>query len=101
MTVIVVPCWWDGTMHSLVADIHFQRPDIFSQHPDFCSEHPDILALRPTSIPHGILYHNSDRRCNVGGQSDVEVDLDGTEGPTPLNPPCCFFPGKHHSHYMI
>eukprot|EP00026_Physarum_polycephalum_P001051 Phypoly_transcript_01052.p1 GENE.Phypoly_transcript_01052~~Phypoly_transcript_01052.p1 ORF type:complete len:797 (-),score=76.09 Phypoly_transcript_01052:124-2514(-) len=33
MSLILVPCWWDGTMERLLSSIVFQRPDIaFQQH---------------------------------------------------------------------
>eukprot|EP00026_Physarum_polycephalum_P003956 Phypoly_transcript_03973.p1 GENE.Phypoly_transcript_03973~~Phypoly_transcript_03973.p1 ORF type:complete len:646 (+),score=59.16 Phypoly_transcript_03973:3-1940(+) len=28
MTLVVIPCWWDGTIDSLSGAIHFQRPDL-------------------------------------------------------------------------
>eukprot|EP00026_Physarum_polycephalum_P002910 Phypoly_transcript_02919.p1 GENE.Phypoly_transcript_02919~~Phypoly_transcript_02919.p1 ORF type:complete len:813 (+),score=74.97 Phypoly_transcript_02919:109-2547(+) len=32
-TLIIVPCWWDGTASSLQASLYFQRPDLFSERP--------------------------------------------------------------------
>eukprot|EP00026_Physarum_polycephalum_P015350 Phypoly_transcript_16005.p1 GENE.Phypoly_transcript_16005~~Phypoly_transcript_16005.p1 ORF type:complete len:138 (+),score=14.33 Phypoly_transcript_16005:246-659(+) len=30
-TLVYIPCWWDGTLDSLEATIHFQRPDYWCQ----------------------------------------------------------------------
>eukprot|EP00026_Physarum_polycephalum_P003023 Phypoly_transcript_03032.p1 GENE.Phypoly_transcript_03032~~Phypoly_transcript_03032.p1 ORF type:complete len:830 (+),score=97.20 Phypoly_transcript_03032:47-2536(+) len=41
-TLIVVPCWWDGSIESLAATIQFQRPDLF-QTPNAIPQDPIIL----------------------------------------------------------
>eukprot|EP00026_Physarum_polycephalum_P002919 Phypoly_transcript_02928.p1 GENE.Phypoly_transcript_02928~~Phypoly_transcript_02928.p1 ORF type:complete len:728 (+),score=71.15 Phypoly_transcript_02928:209-2392(+) len=30
-TLVLIPCWWNGTLESLQATINFHRPDIFSE----------------------------------------------------------------------
>eukprot|EP00026_Physarum_polycephalum_P002930 Phypoly_transcript_02939.p1 GENE.Phypoly_transcript_02939~~Phypoly_transcript_02939.p1 ORF type:complete len:825 (+),score=95.05 Phypoly_transcript_02939:89-2563(+) len=41
-TLIQVPCWWDGDVKSLIAEINFQRPDL-----DLLSQPSQLIALNP------------------------------------------------------
>eukprot|EP00026_Physarum_polycephalum_P016188 Phypoly_transcript_17046.p1 GENE.Phypoly_transcript_17046~~Phypoly_transcript_17046.p1 ORF type:complete len:175 (+),score=13.61 Phypoly_transcript_17046:15-539(+) len=42
MSLVDVPCWWDGTLEKLVASIQFCRPDIFSSDPS-----SELISLNP------------------------------------------------------
>eukprot|EP00026_Physarum_polycephalum_P000538 Phypoly_transcript_00539.p1 GENE.Phypoly_transcript_00539~~Phypoly_transcript_00539.p1 ORF type:complete len:959 (+),score=132.38 Phypoly_transcript_00539:57-2933(+) len=52
ISLVVVPCWWDGTVNSLISTIHFYRPDLLA--PSGISPillNPPLGFFKPRYIP--------------------------------------------------
>eukprot|EP00026_Physarum_polycephalum_P001864 Phypoly_transcript_01867.p1 GENE.Phypoly_transcript_01867~~Phypoly_transcript_01867.p1 ORF type:complete len:897 (+),score=81.10 Phypoly_transcript_01867:37-2727(+) len=54
-TLVVVPCWWNGSTESLVTTILFQRPDVHIERNEKCFEIPIPLNPSPLFATAGIL----------------------------------------------
>jgi DNA ligase-1 len=53
-TLIVVPCWWNGSSESLLASVHFHRPDLLF---DRKASHPPIPLNPPRFLKAGSVPH--------------------------------------------